>query len=110
MIPNLSICLRLESLFDGHVSFPKPLESAFLSFVGESGLGIEKVREAIILASKAAFSTDYIAELCWSEDPHYVTGYVACKDLYRRLSPIKLKEDNIGRRVVLLDRMQTSMI
>ncbi|MDR1173768.1 MAG: 6-carboxyhexanoate--CoA ligase [Puniceicoccales bacterium] len=74
-------------------------ESAFLSFLAESGLGSEKVREAVILASKAAFTKDYIAELCWSDDPHYVTGYVASKEIYRRLSPMKLKEDNIGGRV-----------
>ncbi|MDR2432534.1 MAG: 6-carboxyhexanoate--CoA ligase [Puniceicoccales bacterium] len=74
-------------------------ESAFLSSLAESGVGGEKVREAMILASKAAFAKDYMAELCWSDDPHYVTGYVASKEIYRRLSPMKLKEDNIGGRV-----------
>ncbi|MDR1527993.1 MAG: 6-carboxyhexanoate--CoA ligase [Puniceicoccales bacterium] len=74
-------------------------ESAFLSFLAESGLGGEKVREAVILASKAAFTKDYMAELCWSDDPHYVAGYVASKEIYRRFSPMKLKEDHIGGRV-----------
>ncbi|MDR0741946.1 MAG: 6-carboxyhexanoate--CoA ligase [Puniceicoccales bacterium] len=74
-------------------------ESAFLSFLAESGLGGEKVREAMILASKAAFTRDYVAELCWSDDPHYITGYVASKKIYRRLSPMKLKDDDIGGRV-----------
>jgi 6-carboxyhexanoate--CoA ligase len=74
-------------------------ESVFLNFLAESGLGGEKVREAVILASKAAFTRDYIAELCWSDDPYYVTGYVASKEIYRRLSPMKLKENNMGGRV-----------
>ncbi|MDR1890949.1 MAG: 6-carboxyhexanoate--CoA ligase [Puniceicoccales bacterium] len=74
-------------------------EPAFLSFMAEYGVGGEKVREAVILASKAAFAKDYVAELCWSDDPHYVTGYVASKEIYRRLSPMKSKEDNIGGRV-----------
>ncbi|MDR1457447.1 MAG: 6-carboxyhexanoate--CoA ligase [Puniceicoccales bacterium] len=74
-------------------------ESAFLSYLVESGIGGEKVREAMILASKAAFAKNYIAELCWSDDPHYVTGYVASKEIYRRLSPMKLKEDYIGGRM-----------
>jgi 6-carboxyhexanoate--CoA ligase len=74
-------------------------ESAFLSFLAESGVGGEKIREAMVLASKAAFAKDYVAELCWSDDPHYVTGYVASKEIYRRLSPMKPKEDNVGGRV-----------
>ncbi|MDR1233222.1 MAG: 6-carboxyhexanoate--CoA ligase [Puniceicoccales bacterium] len=78
-------------------------ESAFLSFLAESELGSEKVREAIILASKAAFAKDCVAELCWSDDPHYVTGYVASKETYRRLSPMKLKEDHIGGRVFFVN-------
>ncbi|MDR2776841.1 MAG: 6-carboxyhexanoate--CoA ligase [Puniceicoccales bacterium] len=74
-------------------------ESAFLSFLARSGVGNEKAREAVILASKAASAKDYMAELCWSDDPYYVTGYVASKEIYRRLSPMKLKNDNVGGRV-----------
>jgi 6-carboxyhexanoate--CoA ligase len=74
-------------------------EPAFLSFLAESGVSGEKVREAVILDSTAAFAKDCVAELCWSDDPYDITGYIASKEIYRRLSPMKSKEDNIEGRV-----------
>lgn len=47
------------------------------------------VREAIVLASKVLSFSDVVAELCWSDDPEYVTGYVATKQFYRRITPLK---------------------
>jgi 6-carboxyhexanoate--CoA ligase len=78
-------------------------ESAFLSFLAKSGVGSEKVRDAIVLASKAAFAKGYMAELCWSDDPHYITGYVASKKIYRRFSPMKQRENNIGGRIFFVE-------
>lgn len=36
----------------------------------------DHVREALVLASKGrASAVGVVAELCWSDDPEYVTGY-----------------------------------
>lgn len=47
------------------------------------------VREAMVLATKVAFHPDVVAELCWSDDPEYITGYVADKKAYQRITRLK---------------------
>jgi 6-carboxyhexanoate--CoA ligase len=36
-----------------------------------------RIAEAVALASKVSYHPCTLAELCWSDDPDYVTGYVA---------------------------------
>jgi 6-carboxyhexanoate--CoA ligase len=60
---------------------------------------VRRVSEALVLASKVQKSSDVLAELCWSDDPSYVTGYVACEGRYTRLSPLKESGDALGGRV-----------
>ena len=49
-----------------------------------------RVREALALATKVAHSPFTVAELCWSDDPDYITGYVSSKKSgYVRISPLK---------------------
>ena len=58
--------------------------------------------EAIVLASKVQAAPGIVAELCVSDDPDYVTGYVASKSLgYRRITTIKERGDPAGGRVFL---------
>lgn len=60
-------------------------------------------REAIVLATKAAHAPGMVAELCVSDDPDYVTGYVASKTLgYVRLRTLKRMGDPCGGRVFLI--------
>lgn len=60
----------------------------------------ERVREALALATKVADSPFTIAELCWSDDPDYVTGYVSNRDIgYVRISPLKRAGSESGGRV-----------
>lgn len=60
----------------------------------------DTVREALILASKAAHHKDIIAELCVSDDPDYTTGYVASKSNgYVRVPNIKMRGSHNGGRV-----------
>lgn len=58
--------------------------------------------EAIVLASKVQDAPGIVAEICVSDDPDYVTGYVASKRLgYRRITTIKEKGDPRGGRIFL---------
>ncbi|MDI5789105.1 6-carboxyhexanoate--CoA ligase [Bacillus licheniformis] len=38
-----------------------------------------RLKEALAIASKVCEHPAVIAELCWSDDPDYITGYVAAK-------------------------------
>ena len=59
-----------------------------------------RVREALALATKVAHSSFTVAELCWSDDPDYVTGYVSSQELgYVRISPLKNMGCESGGRV-----------
>ena len=58
--------------------------------------------EAIVLATKVANAPGIVGEICVSDDPDYVTGYVATKEIgYQRLSVMKAKGDPCGGRVFL---------
>ncbi|MBM7647362.1 6-carboxyhexanoate--CoA ligase [Bacillus ectoiniformans] len=61
---------------------------------------LSRIREAVALASKTAASPFIAAELCWSDDPGYLTGYVASQSVgYIRLTPLKEKNCYSGGRV-----------
>ena len=58
--------------------------------------------EAIVLATKVQNAPSIIAEICVSDDPDYVTGYVATRELgYRRITVLKEKGDPNGGRIFL---------
>ncbi len=58
--------------------------------------------EAIVLATKVQNAPNIIAEICVSDDPDYVTGYVATRELgYRRITVFKEKGDPNGGRIFL---------
>ena len=66
----------------------------------QQGLGGDHPREALVLASKVAYGPGTVAELCWSDDPYYVTGYVASALYgYRRIPVMKERGSGIGGRV-----------
>lgn len=68
--------------------------------MGKKGLGGDHPREALVLASKVAYSPGTVAELCWSDDPDYVTGYVGSRKFgYGRITVMKDKGDPVGGRV-----------
>lgn len=59
-----------------------------------------RVAEAIALATKVAHAPFVVAELCWSDDPEYVTGYVANREKgYVRITHLKEKGSLSGGRV-----------
>ena len=59
----------------------------------------EHMREALVLASKVQSADGIVGELCWSDDPDYTVGYVACNGVYHRLPNMKELGSNIGGRV-----------
>ena len=59
----------------------------------------EHMREALVLASKVQSADGVVGELCWSDDPDYTVGYVACNGVYHRIPHMKELGSNIGGRV-----------
>ncbi len=73
---------------------------AYEAILLKQGLSGDHVREALVLASKVTGAQGIVAELCWSDDPDYVTGYVASGLFgYRRIPIMKAQGDPIGGRV-----------
>lgn len=69
------------------------------SFDSESLGENEHMREALVLASKVQSAEGIVGELCWSDDPDYTVGYVACNGIYHRIPNMKKLGSNIGGRV-----------
>lgn len=60
--------------------------------------------EAVVLATKVANCPGIIGEICISDDPGYVTGYVASKECgYRRITKLKELGSENGGRIFLFD-------
>ncbi|WP_141130770.1 6-carboxyhexanoate--CoA ligase [Virgibacillus dokdonensis] len=63
-----------------------------------------RIREALALAAKVNNHPATIAELCWSDDPDYTTGYVASRKMgYQRIENIKAYGDERGCRIFFVD-------
>ncbi len=71
----------------------------YKDFLDSKKISGEHAMEAIILASKVAFYKDAVAELCYSDDPSYLAGYVANKNDYIRINIMKNFGSEIGGRV-----------
>jgi len=74
-------------------------EEEYIGMLGNQGLHNMHVREALVLASKVAAAPGMVAELCWSDDPEYTTGYVASTKGYTRIPYCKALGSSIGGRV-----------
>lgn len=91
-----------------------------------AGLDNIHVKEALVLAAKVLHAPGIIAELCWSDDPGYMAGYVAAPRLgyvrFPLLKPLGVEQggraffvdpainlakltDYLERQVVLIDRV-----
>ena len=71
------------------------------SFVSSVGVK-DHYSEAIVLATKVQAAPGIVGEICMSDDPDYVTGYVATKSIgYRRITVLKRKGDPSGGRIFL---------
>ncbi len=64
----------------------------------------DRTLDALALAMKNLWC-GVVAELCWSDDPHYVTGYVSSERLgYMRITPLKEEGDPLGGRIYFIRR------
>lgn len=62
-----------------------------------------RMKEALALATKVCSHEKTVAEVCWSDDPDYVTGYVASRTFgYQRISPLKQHGDERGGRILFV--------
>ena len=72
------------------------------SSVKGTASGKNHYAEAMVLATKVQNAPGIIGEICVSDDPAYVTGYVASPHLgYQRISAIKEKGDSNGGRIFI---------
>jgi 6-carboxyhexanoate--CoA ligase len=83
-------------------------DAAFLPVLTEAlvsrGIDRTHLREALALATKVANAPNAVAELCISDDPSYVTGYVASLFRgYARLTPLKDTGCPMGGRAFFVD-------
>lgn len=66
--------------------------------------------EAIVLATKVANCPGIVGEICISDDPGYVTGYVASRACgYRRITKLKEYGSENGGRIFLFDSTKASV-
>lgn len=67
-------------------------------------------REAVVLAAKVAHAPNILAEICISDDPDYVTGYVASRELgYVRIARMKEPGSPRGGRIFLYRGPRTEL-
>lgn len=65
----------------------------------------QRRREGRAIAAKVAHSPITVAELCCSDDPDYIIGYVSSKQKgYIRISPLKSVGDMCGGRVFFVNQ------
>jgi len=80
------------------------------ALLAEAGLGHHRVLEALVLSGKVLQAPGLVAELCWSDAPDYLAGYVAAPDLgYQRISQLKEPGDVRGGRVFFVDRTRVAL-
>lgn len=80
------------------------------SLLAAAELDHPRVLEALLLAGKVLRAPGLVAEICWSDAPDYVAGYVAAPQLgYQRISKMKPVGDLRGGRVFLIDRAKVSL-
>ncbi len=75
-----------------------------------AGLAHPRVLEALVLAGKVLQGPGLVAELCWSDDPGYSTGYVADRRAgYQRITAMKPDGDLRGGRIFFVDTAKVSL-
>jgi len=73
--------------------------SELRALLAANQLDNQHVVEALVLAAKVVSAPQVVAELCWSDDPDYVAGYVASQRTgYQRISLLKPSGEERGGR------------
>lgn len=75
-------------------------EKGYKQWANRHTIASPRIGEALALATKVAHAPFVLAELCWSDDPEYVTGYISSlREGYVRIPHLKEKGDFSGGRV-----------
>ncbi len=115
---NLPENLRGAALFDAHsgkrlddsgmrgirvtkMDFKNPVKAN--SSLNQQGFKDVHLHEAIVLASKVLSAPCVVGELCWSDDPDYIVGYVSANKVYHRITKMKPMHSSQGGRVFFVD-------
>ncbi len=104
MLVNADTGERLESdrtrgVRASRMDLTEDARDQLCSVLARYQLDNQHVVEAITLAAKVMTAPGIVAELCWSDDPDYIAGYVAADTLgYQRISQMKLSGDERGGR------------
>ena len=82
------------------------VRATFMDDAATASKGFSSVKdhyaEAVVLATKVANAPGIVGEICMSDDPGYVTGYVASKRIgYARITCLKERGDPSGGRIFL---------
>lgn len=106
MLVNAVTGERLDTLGDRGVRVSRmgfQDQTAAIANLKKHGYDGIHLQEALVLASKVLSSPDIYGELCISDDPEYVTGYVSYKQTYHRLSPMKPMGSPFGGRIFFVN-------
>jgi len=85
------------------------LRKEIIKYLLEKGYTLRTV-DALAIATKN-IHCGVVAEVCWSDDPDYTTGYVASRKLgYTRISPLKKRGNPYGGRIYFVKRKERDRV
>ncbi|QDR79958.1 6-carboxyhexanoate--CoA ligase [Sporomusa termitida] len=79
-------------------------QPAYWRWLERQGYTNVHIREALILATKVMAAPGIVAELCWSDDPEYMAGYVATPAGYTRFTRLKPYGSDSGGRILFVKK------
>lgn len=86
------------------IDYTEDARKAITRGLKDCGIYHERVIDALAVATKVASRTETIAELCWSDNPDYTTGYIASRrGGYVRVANLKEKGSVRGGRVFFVN-------
>jgi 6-carboxyhexanoate--CoA ligase len=80
-----------------------------LNWLISQGRYTERTLDALALATKNIYC-GVLFEICISDDPNYVTGYIASKEGYFRITPIKPFNIPFGGRIYFVERKKYEQV
>ncbi len=86
------------------MDFQNPVKAN--AVLNQQGFKDVHLHEAIVLASKVLSAPHMVGELCWSDDPDYIVGYVSADNTYHRITKMKPLHSSQGGRVFFVDAVQ----
>lgn len=99
-----AIILNILSLERMEDDWEKGVRVTNMDYEKEGDIEIKNhYKEALCLATKTLNAKAIVGEICISDDPDYVTGYVATKNEYIRITKLKDKGSFLGGRIFLYD-------